>query len=697
MGNYLLIFNTAFFNGTLMTTNMKRTLLILVAAIMGYTATFAKQPQAPTSYNYQRGVAEAQDENYEEALRYLDLELKDSPKNAYAYLWETAIYYQTDAYGKALSAADKALQYMPKSQKESVSYMYRLRSGIYLALEDSTAALKDLTSALKVFPADEDALWERGDLYFWLGDYAKSNIDFQQLVKVNAGSVMGYMGLGRNLKEQKQYDQAIEQFSQVIRLSPQYTSGYAFRAECYIKQQKYTEAAEDIISALSLEYDEKAVGMMVDFKGQASSILMTKINIQCAKEPNSIEWLYYKALFLENNNNYLQAIQTYNAIKQLDARNNWDEYIAKDYYKLGDFTKALIFTDKAIVSDSTDYNLLILRSYIYADLNLRDSAILDMNTYIANNPEHYYGYYRRAWYKYLNRQYTEAIEDFHIAIVQNPQYGYAYAERGRSFLALGDTASARADFERILTFDTVPNGESCAPWAYHFLGQDDKAVEFVQRTLDKDSTATYDAACIYALAGDTAQTLYYLQKAFEQGFRRFNHIAIDADLETVRDLPSFKALVNKYQTLAEQELQEEQKDDSDLGEERIVEVPFSAANGVTTVKCSINGLPLTFVFDTGASDVSISQTEASFMYKNGYLSKKDIVGNSAYITADGSISIGTNIILQKIDFGGLELKAVRASVVGNQRAPLLLGQSVLQRLGKIEIDNQRQVLKITTK
>ena len=31
------------------------------------------------------------------------------------------------------------------------------------------------------------------------------------------------------------------------------------------------------------------------------------------------------------------------------------------------------------------------------------------------------------------------------------------------------------------------------------------------------------------------------------------------------------------------------------------------------------------------------------------------------------------------------------------RAPLLLGQSVLQRLGKIEIDNQRQVLKITTK
>jgi len=33
--------------------------------------------------------------------------------------------------------------------------------------------------------------------------------------------------------------------------------------------------------------------------------------------------------------------------------------------------------------------------------------------------------------------------------------------------------------------------------------------------------------------------------------------------------------------------------------------------------------------------------------------------------------------------------------IQNQRAPLLLGQSVLGRLGKIEIDNQQQVIRIT--
>ncbi len=45
--------------------------------------------------------------------------------------------------------------------------------------------------------------------------------------------------------------------------------------------------------------------------------------------------------------------------------------------------------------------------------------------------------------------------------------------------------------------------------------------------------------------------------------------------------------------------------------------------------------------------------------------------------------------------GGLTLNNIRASVTKGQSAPLLIGQTVLSRLGKIEIDNTRNVLKIT--
>ena len=83
------------------------------------------------------------------------------------------------------------------------------------------------------------------------------------------------------------------------------------------------------------------------------------------------------------------------------------------------------------------------------------------------------------------------------------------------------------------------------------------------------------------------------------------------------------------------------------------------------------------------------------MMKKGYLSSKDVVGNQRYMDANGEVSVGTVINLKDVNFGGLNLTNVRASVVRNQKAPLLLGQSVLSRLGKMEIDNSKNILKIT--
>ena len=128
-----------------------------------------------------------------------------------------------------------------------------------------------------------------------------------------------------------------------------------------------------------------------------------------------------------------------------------------------------------------------------------------------------------------------------------------------------------------------------------------------------------------------------------------------------------------------------------------MEVPFTNEGKMCKVKCDINGLPLHFIFDTGASDVAMSSVEASFMLKNGYLTADDIVGKQNYMTASGEISEGTVVNLRNVNFGGLTLKDVRASITHHQAAPLLLGQSVLGKLGKIEIDNAAHVLRITHK
>ena len=115
-------------------------------------------------------------------------------------------------------------------------------------------------------------------------------------------------------------------------------------------------------------------------------------------------------------------------------------------------------------------------------------------------------------------------------------------------------------------------------------------------------------------------------------------------------------------------------------------------DGIYIVPCTINGLKLKFVFDTGASDVSISATEALFMAKNGYLDPRDISGTQRYTNADGEVSVGKKLIIRKLEFGGLTLRNVEASVVNNMVAPLLLGQSAISKLGKIQIDGNKLII-----
>lgn len=106
----------------------------------------------------------------------------------------------------------------------------------------------------------------------------------------------------------------------------------------------------------------------------------------------------------------------------------------------------------------------------------------------------------------------------------------------------------------------------------------------------------------------------------------------------------------------------------------------------------VNGLNLKFVFDTGASEVCISLIEAEFMIKNGYLSEKDIVGSSYSQIANGDIVENTKIILREVEVGGIILHNVNALVSHTLQAPLLFGQSAIQKLGLIQIDGNKLII-----
>ena len=112
------------------------------------------------------------------------------------------------------------------------------------------------------------------------------------------------------------------------------------------------------------------------------------------------------------------------------------------------------------------------------------------------------------------------------------------------------------------------------------------------------------------------------------------------------------------------------------------------------LSCKVNGLPMNFILDTGASSVTLSKKYAQFMMKNGYLTKNDIKNKQTYQTADGNLSVGTIVTIKKIEIGGIPLYNVEAAIINSNDAPLLLGQSALSKLGKIQIDFNTSVLTI---
>lgn len=652
----------------------------------------------PDSYNYSRGVEAINNNNAEEALDYLNKEINEHPDNGYAFAWIALVRNYNEEFGRALTAANVAVKKIPSRDKEYKAFAYGTRAQVYLNLEDTIQALKDYSQAINIVPDDDRFYNQRAQVYYEQGKYDLADKDYLKMISLKEGDVMGYMGIGRNANAQKRYEDAIKQFDYVVKLEPNYSSAYSFRAESYIGLKKYNEAIDDVISALGIDRDRKAFYELQELADSAFEQTVAKLKVQKIKESNEQSWDYDLGIVYERAAKYNKAIAYYKESLEKESNIITASRISSCYDDLGDYDKALEYCNQAIALDSVKTNYLYEKANILDNAGRTQEAIKTMSDYIANTPDEPAGYYQRGWFKDHSGDIEGALEDYTMAITLQPNVAYAYLNRGVLYRLKGENAKAESDFKQVVRLDSIPEEAECSFYAYYYLGQKDKAIEILNTILDKDKKGNcYDAACLYSVMGEKEKALSYLRRSLEDGYRRFAHIKRDRDLNNIRNTEEFKVLMKEYEEKHLQEIAADADGDDSAYELKVEEIPFTKEGGVCKVKCAINGLPLHFIFDTGAADVSISSVEATFMAKNDFLSSSDIIGKQNYQTADGNITEGTIINLKDVKLGSLHLNNIKASVVRNQAAPLLLGQSVLSKLGKIEIDNTKKVLRITHK
>ena len=124
---------------------------------------------------------------------------------------------------------------------------------------------------------------------------------------------------------------------------------------------------------------------------------------------------------------------------------------------------------------------------------------------------------------------------------------------------------------------------------------------------------------------------------------------------------------------------------------------MESEGGVYKIPCTVNGVKMKLIFDTGAAKVSISLAMAQYLYENGYLDKKDIIGSSKASVASGALIDNIDIIIRDIEISGLHIENVHAWVSKSLNAPLLLGQTAIQKLGPVTIDNNKLIINNASK
>ncbi|MCI6679627.1 MAG: TIGR02281 family clan AA aspartic protease [Bacteroides sp.] len=630
---------------------MKKIVTLLTVTLLTVLSVnaYAQKNKTDNDYNLKKAYEVLQEENDEaKGLELVNKQLRETPDNVEAPLLRVRLLRRKNEFGQAPQDINHAIKVnKPKKTEVRNSTLHWWKAYIYEDMGDKVNAAASFKTACELARKDDkenlpSISFDYAQSLYDLGDYAGADAIYRKMLVLDEADQAAMAGLARNMIEREQYSEAID--------------------KVMLKRLNYAEAS---------------------------------IKTRIKKTENRFQWMAFLCQFYETSHQYAEAVRTYD---EFEAEfGHYDEinvYRSDCYSELGLNELAIADISKAMEKDP-DWQLYVRRGDYYWLNGDLDLAIADFNAAVEDAPKEGYCYYRRGWTYEMQGERKKAMEDYNMGLEMTQDYPYLYLMRGELLLLEGKKTEADADFEMVIQKDTIADNGSCRQYALYFLGRDNEAEEWMNKIIEEDPGNYgnyYDQACLYSRMGRLEESIAALRKSFEKGYRSFSHIRLDDDLDAVRDLPEFKALMEEYEAkhteyLKQFELSMPEK------EETVTEIAVKRNPGGTfEIPCDINGLALQMVFDTGASDVTISSVEADFMFKNGYLSEKDIKGKTYYQIANGQISEGTTITLREVKIGDAVLHNVDASVVKSQRAPLLLGQSAMERFGAITIDNQNNKL-----
>jgi tetratricopeptide (TPR) repeat protein len=235
-------------------------------------------------YAYKAAYFNFKSGSFQQAVQLTDLAAELAPVNAEIQALRAKCYFALQKYKIALEASDKAISLSPVPEN------YYLRGLIHKELQNYTRAepdfreciklkpdftdaivqhafilnvlnkpdeaLSDLNTAIKQDNKNKEAYLLRSELSFKKGDYNASISDLTKLISF-APEKKAFSMRAMVYAQNSQYNEAIDDYSSVIKQEKNNIKALEGRAACYQKLNKKQEAIKDYTQVVSLIENKK--------------------------------------------------------------------------------------------------------------------------------------------------------------------------------------------------------------------------------------------------------------------------------------------------------------------------------------------------------------------------------------------------------------------------------------------------------
>jgi tetratricopeptide (TPR) repeat protein len=248
----------------------------------------------------------------------------------------------------------------------------------------------------------------RGTAYSRKGNHALAIQDFSEAIRLNPNYANLYHNRGVDYYAERDYDHAIQDYSDAIRLSPDYADAYYDRGNAYGGRGVAYDKKDDYAHAI-LDYNEAIRD-------------------------------YTEAIRLQPS----YAFAYYGRGLTYDRR-------GIDHDDKDDYDRAIQDYNEAILLRPNDAGAYRDRGFAYNHEGDYDQAIQDFNEEIRLNPKETIAYFGRGETYDLKGDYDRAIQEFDETLRLSPKDAFVYAARGDTYLFQSNLAAAIPDFENAIS------------------------------------------------------------------------------------------------------------------------------------------------------------------------------------------------------------------------------------------------------